>query len=216
LKDFKFTHLGENLLLHPFKSLYWERHKMLLFADLHLGKAAHFRKSGIPIPEAIHQPDLDRLKFLALVYQPSRIVFLGDLFHSSMNKSWTTFKEFWINNIKQTPELVLGNHDILEHSLYDFMDVHIDKLILDPFVLSHKPIGSEKLNGGYNICGHIHPSVRISGSAKQSLHVECFYFGENHGILPAFGNFTGTSRMPKRTKSDNIFAVTNQKIIHLN
>ena len=113
------------------------------------------------------------------------------------------------------PELILGNHDILEHSNYDFLKVHVEILEIEPFILSHIPLDKIQLNGYYNLCGHLHPSIRISGSAKQSLRVECFYFGENHGILPAFGNFTGSSKMPRRRKSDNIFAVTNQKIIPL-
>ena len=95
------------------------------------------------------------------------------------------------------------------------MDVHLDKIILDPFVFSHQPLDQKETNDHYNLCGHIHPSVRISGIAKQSLRVECFHFGKNHGILPAFGNFTGTARMPERSKDDDIFAIANQKIIRL-
>lgn len=215
LKDFKFTHLGENLLLHPYKSMYWEQQKILFLADLHLGKAAHFRKSGIPIPESIHQPDLDRFEYLVTLYKPERIIFLGDLFHSSINKAWMTFKQFCDAKIDVTPELVLGNHDILDFSMYDFLKLHIEDVEIGPFILSHKPLDETQLNGKYNLCGHIHPSIRVSGSARQSLRVECFYFGRNHGILPAYGNFTGTSKMPDRKKTDNIFAVTNQKIIHL-
>ena len=215
MKDFKFTHLGENLLLHPYKSLFWERHKMLLLADLHLGKAAHFRKSGIPVPEAIHKPDLERLSFLITSYSPDRIVFLGDLFHSSINNSWHTFKEFCSEFISLKPELVLGNHDILDHDYYEFMDVHEDKFILEPFVLSHQPLDTSAMNGLYNLCGHIHPSIRISGLAKQSLRVECFHFGKNHGILPAFGNFTGTAKIPAHSKEDDIFAIASQKILRL-
>ena len=215
MKHFKFTHLGENLFLHPYKSIYWLKHKILFIADLHLGKATHFRKSGIPIPEIIHQTDLERIEFLSENYNPDRIIILGDLFHSSHNKSWTTFKDFCLNKIGLVPELVLGNHDILEDMHYDFLKIHHNKIELGPFVLSHKPILKDELNGYYNLCGHIHPSVRISGPAKQSIRVECIYFGEIHGILPAFGNFTGLSKMPNRKKTDQIFAVTNQKIIPL-
>jgi len=195
--------------------MYWERYKILFLADLHLGKATHFRKSGIPIPEMIHQPDLDRLEFLITLYKPERVIFLGDLFHSSINKAWTTFKDFCDKKIDIIPELVLGNHDILDHSNYDFLKLQVEKLEIYPFILSHKPLEETQLKGYYNLCGHIHPSIRISGAARQSLRVECFYFGKNHGILPAFGSFTGTSKMLNRKKTDRIFAVTNQKIIHL-
>ena len=215
MKDFKITQLGENLLLHPYKSLFWKRHKILLLADLHLGKATHFRKSGIPIPETIHKSDLDRIEQLINIYNPERIIILGDLFHSGYNSSWRIFKKFCANNINFIPELVLGNHDIMDESHYDFMKLYDYKIELPPFVLSHKPLLEDQLNGFYNICGHIHPSIKISGIARQSLRVECFYFGEQHGILPAFGKFTGTSKMPKRLKDDRVFAITNQKIIHL-
>ena len=215
LKDFKFTLLGENLFLHPYKALYWEAPKILLLADLHLGKATHFRKSGIPIPEAIHAPDLSRLAFLINYYHPARIIILGDLFHSSLNSSWSIFKKFCDENLKVKPDLVLGNHDILDPEYYDFMNVHQERLTLDPFVLTHEPIDLTQINKYYNLCGHLHPSIKISGKAKQSLRVECFHFGKNHGILPAFGNFTGRGRVPGRLKGNKIFAIANQKVIRL-
>ena len=215
MKDFKFTLLGENLFLHPYKAMYWERQKVLLIADLHLGKATHFRKSGIPIPESIHQPDLERLEHLLIIYKPARIIFLGDLFHSMINNAWKTFKNFCKDRIHIKTELILGNHDILDPSYYEFLDVHHGVLKIDPFILSHKPLDEENFAGYYNLCGHIHPSVKITGSAKQSIRVECFHFGRNHGILPAYGNFTGTSKVPANTETDRIFAVTNQKIIPL-
>jgi len=215
LKDFKFTYLGENLLLHPLKAIFWERPKILLIADLHLGKAAHFRKSGIPIPESVHGPDLDRLEQLCNNYRPDRIIFLGDLFHSLKNSSWKTFKDFCNQKIEIKPELILGNHDILDSFEYSFLQIHTTNLQLEPFILSHKPLPIELMNSQYNLCGHLHPSVKISGFAKQSLRVECFHFGKNHGILPAFGSFTGTSKMPTNRYSDRNFAVTNGKIIPL-
>ena len=215
MKDFKFRFQGENLFLHPFKSLYWERPEILLIADLHLGKAAHFRKSGIPIPESIHDPDLQRIDYLIEQYRPKRILILGDLFHSAINNSWKYFREFCRDRVPVRPELVLGNHDILDTKNYDFLDLYQDTLTVDPFVFSHKPLENSTSQDGYNICGHIHPAVRLSGIAKQSVRVECFYFGSNHGILPAFGNFTGNAKIAKRHQEDRVFAVTNQKIIPL-
>ena len=215
MKDFKFTHLGENLFLHPYKALYWDKANILLIADLHLGKAAHFRKSGIPIPETIHQPDMQRFDYLITKYKPARIIFLGDLFHSLINSAWKTFRNYCKNNLQMKPELILGNHDILDPSNYDFLIIHHGFLELYPFILSHEPLAVANLNGHYNLCGHIHPSIKISGSAKQSVRVECFHFGKYHGILPAYGNFTGNSKITSNTKTDRIFAVTNQKIIPL-
>lgn len=215
MKDYKFSLLSQILLLHPYKTLFWNDRKILFFADIHLGKATHFRKHGIPIPETIHNPDFERMDHLIKIYKPERIIILGDLFHSAYNKSWLIFRRFCEENITIKPELVVGNHDILDHIHYDFLTLHTEKLIIEPFVLSHKPMEIQDLNGHYNLCGHIHPSVKISGFAKQNLRVECFYFGKNIGILPAFGSFTGMSKMIHKYTEDKIFAVTDQKIIHL-
>jgi uncharacterized protein len=216
LKDQKFIHLGQNLFLHPYKSLFWEEQKILFLSDLHIGKAAHFRKSGIPVPEAVHQHDFERLIYLTDFYKPNRLIFLGDLFHSTYNPAWEKFKYLFTRKIAIKPELVSGNHDILASDDYTFMDVYQHSLIIEPFILSHAPLEIYNAFEFYNLCGHLHPSIQIYGKAKQSFRVDCFYFGKNHGILPAFGNFTGRSRMPAKKPEDKIFAIAENEIIPLN
>ena len=57
----------------------------------------------------------------------------------------------------------------------------------------------------YNLAGHVHPSIKLRGKARQSLRLPCFYFSDQNGLLPAFGKFTGTAIIrPKKT--DQIFA----------
>ncbi|NJN28459.1 MAG: ligase-associated DNA damage response endonuclease PdeM [Cyclobacteriaceae bacterium] len=213
LKDFKFIHLDQNLFLHPYKSIYWSEQRMLLLADVHYGKAAHFRKSGIAIPETVHRQDLDRLAFLIAHYQPERIMILGDLFHSAYNQSWQVFQQFFESQISFKPELVPGNHDILDKHHYQRYHLHEAPLAIGPYILSHVPIAPGLLGGTTNLCGHIHPAVSIRGKARQSLKLECFYFNKNHGILPAFGRFTGTAKMQQRHPGDTVFAVTDQKVV---
>jgi uncharacterized protein len=215
LKDHKFIHLGQNLFLHPYKSLYWKEQKVLFLSDLHIGKAAHFRKSGIPIPEAVHHTDFSRLTHLIDYYKPDRLVILGDLFHSSYNAAWEKFRHLFTNQIALKPELVSGNHDILDAEHYAFMSIYNDSLIIEPFILSHIPLDQNNIFEFYNLCGHLHPSIVIYGRAKQSFRVDCFYFGKKHGILPAFGNFTGRSKMPSRNSEDKIFAVAENQIVPL-
>src|SRR3569623_749217 len=36
--------------LLPQRAIFWKKEKMLLLADMHLGKVNHFRRSGIPAP----------------------------------------------------------------------------------------------------------------------------------------------------------------------
>ena len=72
---------GLSLILLKQKAVWIPNLQILLLADLHFGKAAHFRKSGIPIPEPIHDIDLFVVKNLLDQYQPKQIYFLGNLFH---------------------------------------------------------------------------------------------------------------------------------------
>ena len=47
---YKIELFGEKLDLLPQKAIYYPQHKTLLAADLHLGKAGHFRNAGIAVP----------------------------------------------------------------------------------------------------------------------------------------------------------------------
>lgn len=186
-----------------------------MISDPHFGKAAHFRKSGIPVPEDIHNDDLSNILYLIQYYNPERMIFLGDIFHSSYNSSWEVFRSFFVEKIEIQPELVIGNHDIMEEERYDFMRMHGSRLDMGPFTLSHEPVsipGESK----YNICGHVHPAIRVKGPIRHSLRVPCFYFGEHQGIMPAFGGFTGTHLLKKRSDKEMFFAVADQLVIAIN
>lgn len=212
-KEYKFALLDQNLLIHPDKALYWIEKKMLVIADLHFGKATHFRKSGIPIPENVHRDDFINLEKLLDHFQPEKLVFLGDLFHSDWNAAWNDFYTFIVHQVGFPPDLVAGNHDVLNKEHYHFMNLHEDTLIADPFIFSHKPLQQHEIGKYYNISGHLHPGITLGGPGKQYLKVPCFYFGKKNGILPAFGNFTGTSRIVPNLAEDSIFAIADGKVI---
>ena len=50
-----------------------------------------------------------------------------------------------------------------------------------------------EVEAGYRLAGHIHPSVVLYGTARQSMRLPAFVFGLEGAILPAFGDFTGTA-----------------------
>ncbi len=201
---------GQQLILDPLKAVYWTEESMLILSDLHLGKAGHFRKHGIAVPMAIHQRDLKTLDYLMNKYKPGKIAFLGDLFHSDLNIEWDAFN-FWMENQSCDIILVKGNHDILSEEIYLSSRMLLyDDLILGPFHFSHEKKDSEL----YNISGHVHPSVRLKGKAKQGLTVPCFYFSKKFGLLPAYGSFTGTYKIRPRV-GDKVFATTGDQVIAL-
>lgn len=206
---------GEPFLLHPFRVIYWPRCKSLLISDLHLGKAAHFRKAGIPVPGAVSDHNWDRLLSLLIDFQPQRVIFLGDLFHSNLNTEWVDFCKMTEQFAHVKFELVPGNHDILHAKHYTEARLHLHKpeLFIESFIFSHHPLHHIPENY-YNLCGHLHPSVRLKGSGRQQLKLPCFYFTENQGILPAFGAFTGTAEMQPRN-GDQVFVIAEDRVLRM-
>ena len=199
----------QNFLLLPQKVIYWEEKKTLILGDLHLGKASHFRKSGIPISEMVHSKDVLVIDKLIKAHRPERIIFLGDLFHSDYNQSWEPFKR-WMEEKKDLYfQLILGNHDILSPDKYRVKNLEIlESLEEDPFTFTHEPTETNN----YNIAGHIHPAIRMRGRGRQSVKLPCFYFNSERCILPAFGAFTGTAAL-KVQKEDIIFAIAENQVI---
>ena len=202
--------LGEQLQLLPDKAIYWPSQRALLIADSHLGKIRHFRKSGIALPGSAAYENLHRLESLLRQFQPEKVIFLGDLFHSEMNFEWLEFKAFLAKYAEIKFILIQGNHDIFHDLSYEYFEVHKTPLEIGPFILSHEPMEEE--HALYNLCGHIHPGVRMFGQARQSMRFPCFYFGAHQGILPAFGVFTGLHLL-KPEKQDNIFVIAGSEVI---
>lgn len=207
----RFQWLGQQLVLDPAKALFWVDQEMLVVADLHLGKAAHFRKHGVPVSAKVHHSDLQRLTDALHRYCPQTIVFLGDLFHSEQNAEWDDFIS-WSNANPQIAQiLVRGNHDVLHEEAYAPTLLQLKaEWETGPFHFTHEP----QETVGYNLAGHIHPGVRLHGVARQHMTLPCFCFSRKGGLLPAFGNFTGCYQIRPR-KGDHIFPVASSSVVSL-
>lgn len=203
--------LDQDFLLIPEKAIFWKQEDALLIADLHFGKITHFRKAGVAIPDGAALKNFNRLQSLLNVYPSTKVIFLGDLFHSELNSEWLAFKNLIKSNTTVSFHLITGNHDILHNTSYSNIDlnVHKDTLKLGPIILSHEPMEDASL---YNLCGHLHPGVRIAGIAKQSMRLPCFYFGKKGGVLPAFGEFTGLHIIHPK-KGDQVFMIAGDQVI---
>ena len=175
--------------MHYSGVLFWEEQSMLIISDVHLGKVSHFRKYGAAVPQRAVQKNFDAMEEAVAFFKPKSIVFLGDLFHSSLNKEWELFED-WTQLQSAKIILVSGNHDIISPLKYEELGVKvIQELLLDSFLLTHHP---EEREGLFNFCGHIHPAIRLSGLGRQSVRLPCFYKTDAQMVLPAFGEFTGT------------------------
>jgi DNA ligase-associated metallophosphoesterase len=204
--------LGQRLVLIPEKGIFWADKKYLILADLHLGKAGHFRKSGIPVSDLIHTKDIHLLDQLIARFAPEQVIFLGDLFHSDHNQGWEVFRRWMKSKAPLQFSLVLGNHDVLDARNYRIPNLQVSEtLCIPPFHLSHIPEETEL----YNLAGHIHPAVKLYGKGRQSLRLPCFYFGKRNGLLPAFGHFTGTAKINIK-KDDAVYAIADKQVVRVN
>lgn len=195
---------GETMQILADKAIYLPDHDMLIVSDLHFGKIEHFRKNGIGLPANAARMDIDKLEKLIRSINAKEVVFLGDLFHSDYNNAWPAFKELLGRFPFRNFHLILGNHDILDESLYDGISLTY-QMVINDLILTHEPM-DEIIEGKYNLCGHIHPGVKLKGKGKQFMRIPCFYFGTHTGIMPSFGTFTGT-HIIKPIEGDRVFVV---------
>ncbi len=203
---------GQTLILLPERAIFKPDEQLLIIADVHLGKAGHFRKHGISIPAASQDGDYQKLKDLIEKMHPQKVYFLGDLFHSSYNSDWHVFASLieCCEDIEFT--LVKGNHDIIDYRLFDGLKIHVvDKHIEDDhFIYSHKPL-THIPEGKLNMAGHIHPGIALYGLGKQSIKLPCFHLQDgNQLILPAFGVLTGLYMMSRNADTKIYIVLPNE------
>lgn len=203
---------GTAILLLPQKAIFLPEYSILIIADLHLGKAQHFRKSGIFVPAGSAAKDYLILNSLIGQYNPQQIWFLGDLFHSIHNSEWLQFEAF----VRACPDinftLIKGNHDIIKEEYYDKLGIAIVPYVLPlgQLLFSHEPM-TDIEEGKINIAGHIHPGCVIYGKGRQSYRLPCFHFKGQSFLLPAFGYLTGLSVMDN--KNATVFAVLPEQVV---
>lgn len=203
---------GVNLVLHPLRFVYWPERNTLICADLHIGKGGHFRKNGIAIPVLANKNNFWNLSVVFDAFKPSSLLVVGDMVHSTENSEWKDFVDFLDNYPAIDRILIRGNHEIYADETYRQMGFQVhDVLDLDPFILTHDVL-EEIPEGKYNLCGHLHPAVRLIGHGRQSVRAACFYFGKNVGYLPACGEFTGTA-LVRPSEGDQVFVIANNQII---
>jgi uncharacterized protein len=210
-----FNILGLQVHLLPEKALLLPENKVLILSDLHLGKVEHFRASGIGLPAGPTESTLITLDTLIHKIKPTHIIFLGDLFHSRKNTSYSLFEDWRYSHREIQMSLIHGNHDIMSNA--DYLNLGLDLYFeyqIGPLWLTHEPQTILPTETRFNLAGHIHPGIRLKGKGKQSLTLPCFWFTDKQGIVPAFGQFTGKYLMDIHENS-TIFAIANDQIIKI-
>ena len=204
----------ERVVLSGEAALYWPRTRTLVVADAHFGKAAAFRQSGVFVPESTTSVALDRLDRLIAESAATRVVFIGDFLHAKEGRHPATLRtiEAWRER-RGSVEMILvrGNHDRRAGDPpAEFRMTCVEAPLLEaPFALAHHPV---EVSGSYVLAGHIHPAVKLRGTAKQSARLPCFWFGQRVGVLPAFGEFTGQA-LVEPAPTDHVFVIADGAVV---
>lgn len=196
--------------LLPQKALWWTNNRALLLSDLHIGKAAHFSKNGINLPNVGSEKDLQLLANLITQFNAKQVYLLGDLFHSSINREWQYVVDLVSNFRGVNFTLIQGNHDLVPDLVLKETGINaMPSVEINQIFLTHKPTQNQSL---FNICGHIHPGILLTGKGRQKLRLPCFYKTQNQLILPAFGSLTGLEII-KPTTTDSVYAIANNQVV---
>lgn len=187
---------GETLAVHPARLLYWPAAATLFAADLHLGKAAAFRRAGIPVPEGGSAADLERLGRAVEECGATRLVLLGDLLHAAGGRTQPVLDALaaWrARHPHVQVTLVRGNHD--RHAGPPPAELGFalveEPWPCGPFACRHAPQAGAEADGRYALAGHIHPVAVLADRDGARLRLPCLHARPHGAVLPAFGSFTG-------------------------
>ncbi|UXY17043.1 ligase-associated DNA damage response endonuclease PdeM [Chitiniphilus purpureus] len=184
---------GETLWLLPDKALYWPARRLLLLADLHLGKAATFRARGQPVPDGTTATNLARLDAVLARYETTSLIFLGDLLHAREALTPALLERLAAWRARHPGLdclLVRGNHDRHAGPLPDALGIDtVAEQPAGPFLLRHEP---HREPGRIVLAGHVHPAYVLQGPGRDRVRLPCFSIEDDLGVLPAFGDFTGS------------------------
>lgn len=206
----------ESLELLAAGAIHWRARRCLIVADAHFGKAATFRARGVPVPQGTTRETLARLDAVLDRTQPALLVFLGDLFHASEAHAPATLAALraW-REARSSLGVVLveGNHDLAAGAPPPDLGIEVrsEPWRVDGLALCHHP---QFVQGAQALAGHLHPAVRISGRAGDSVRLPCFWLREGLTVLPAFGSFTGGARFD-REPGDRVVAIAEDRLYEL-
>jgi DNA ligase-associated metallophosphoesterase len=178
---------GHALLPVASGALYWDAEDTLLIADLHLEKGAAYAARGMMLPPYDTRSTLRRLAACLELFNPRRVVALGDSFHCSdlaCQLNAEDREELVAQQRSRDWYWILGNHDPdLPESIGGFV---CRSLVIGGVTLCHQP----SLGRTAEIAGHLHPIARIARRGE-GIRRKCFATDGHRLVMPAFGAYTG-------------------------
>lgn len=174
------------------RAVYLPATETLVLADLHLGREA---VSNVAAPLGERSDLLDRVATLRSTFEPTTVVFAGDLLHSFSTVPdgvEGTVEALYTACVDDGLDVVAieGNHD---QQLETVWPTSIESAVTldDGTVVCH---GHEEpeLSGKRYLIGHDHPAITIEGVKRPCLCVDPTGYRESElVVLPAFTRLAG-------------------------
>jgi DNA ligase-associated metallophosphoesterase len=191
---------GRVLFLLPERAAWLAEAGLLLVADAHFGKAASFRRLGVPVPQGTTHANLARLdSLLARLSGVRELVFLGDFLHAASGRASATLQALQVwrqRHAGLSVTLVRGNHDTHAGDPPAALGVQVvdEPWLHAGLALCHDP-AAPRPDARPALAGHLHPVTRV-GRGVDSVRLPCFHArADGVLVLPAFGEFTGGARV---------------------
>lgn len=159
----------------------------LVLSDLHLGVTYDDR----PYPQMEHKDIERRIKKIVKDYNPSQIIFNGDVFSTvKVDKYWKNmFQRF--NSTVQSMIFIRGNHEEKRGGYPEFIRREyrtVDYYELGEYLIYHGHKSISRKIGDIHIIGHLHPTEQDNDVLLKkelvSNKIELF-------VLPKFSNIVG-------------------------
>ena len=180
---------GARLIADPSGAAVWAEEGVLLVSDLHFEKGSAYAVRGQFLPPYDTRATLRKLAEAIAIYQPRRVVALGDSFHDlGADDRMAPEDADTLSEIVASVEdwlWIEGNHDPKPPERFGGRAGF--ELDLGPLHLRHEPQAGDHPG---EVAGHLHPCAKISGQGRR-VRRRCFATDGARLILPAFGAFTG-------------------------
>ncbi|MGB7335356.1 MAG: ligase-associated DNA damage response endonuclease PdeM [Salaquimonas sp.] len=181
--------------------LYWPDEATLIVSDLHLEKGSSFARKGSLVPPYDTGATLNRLKTQIDLWQPKRIISLGDSFHDPEAHERLAFGDL---EILKTMMLgrewiwITGNHDPAPPQ--DLGGIGASQMLIRNLIFRHEPQKGMQFG---EVAGHLHPAGKINRRYR-SVRRPCFVTDTTRLIMPSFGAYTGGLNI-RHDAFDNLF-----------
>lgn len=207
-------HGSEAVRLYGDGSAFVERNRVLVAADLHLGRSETLQDGGVPVP-GVGKEDLARLGHRAETVGADSVVILGDLLHgpAALTEGVESMLKAWVRAVDRPVHLVRGNHDRVSQARIESLGIEVAAAALSVGSLELVHDAAEAPDGRPVIAGHTHPCVRLVDRGER-LRLPVFVQTQAVLTVPAYGTFTGCSVVP-RERTTRLYVLVDGDIIPL-